>query len=133
MQVIPAVDVLDGRAVRLLRGDYGAVTRYGDDPVAMLSHGRDEGAELVHVVDLEGARSGRQDTALLQNLAGIDVPFQLGGGIRTAAAAVAALDAGAVQVVVGSALLGDGAGPVVAAGGARGELVQVCYPAPGWR
>ena len=109
MQVIPAVDVLDGKAVRLLRGDYDAVTRYGDDPFAVMWKWWEEGADLVHVVDLGGARTGHPDPALLEGLAASEVPFQIGGGVRTPENAVAALEAGAAQVVVGSALLGPGA------------------------
>jgi len=116
MQVIPAVDVLEGRAVRLLRGDYDAVTRYGDDPYAVMRRWRDEGADLVHVVDLGGAKTGCPDPVLLERLAAtVDVPFQLGGGIRTSESAAAALTAGATQVVAGSALLGDGAGEFASA------------------
>jgi len=125
MQVIPAVDVLDGRAVRLLRGDYGAVTRYGDDPVAVIERWGDEGADLVHVVDLDGARSGEPDTALYEGLSGIAVPFQLGGGIRTAATAVAAREAGAAGIVVGSALLGDEAASFVDEVGAETIVAAV--------
>src|SRR5665811_157018 len=117
MQVIPAVDVLDGKAVRLLRADYDAVPRYGDDPWAVVSRWRDEGADLVHVVDLGGARTGVPDRGLVAGLATVGVPFQLGGGIRTPEAAAAALRAGAVQVVVGSVLLGDGAEAFVSAVG----------------
>ena len=118
MQAIPAVDVLEGRAVRLLRGDYDAVTRYGDDPYAVMSRWRDEGADLVHVVDLGGAKTGCPDPALLKGLAAtVDVPFQLGGGIRTPDGAAAAIAVGATRVVVGSILLGEDAAAFVSAFG----------------
>lgn len=137
MQVIPAVDVLGGDVVRLVQGDYRRVTAYDRDPVAVASRFVQEGAELVHVVDLEAARGGERSTKVLQALGDVGVPFQIGGGIRTADAALEALDAGARRVVLGSVLLGDmtaateivravGAGAVVAAidvrdGRARGS------------
>jgi phosphoribosylformimino-5-aminoimidazole carboxamide ribotide isomerase len=103
--VIPAVDVLDGRAVRLARGDYNAVTSYADDPIAAVESWAAQGATLVHVVDLEGARSGVPDFGIIMALGSLDTPIQYGGGIRTADTAEAALEAGLSRIVVGSALL----------------------------
>ena len=103
MLVIPAVDVLDGKVVRLLRGSFSEVTVYGDDPVAVGSAWIDSGAELVHLVDLEGARSGQPDRSLWDRFAAAGVRFQVGGGIRDVATARAALDAGAARVVLGTA------------------------------
>lgn len=103
MQVIPAVDVLEGRAVRLLEGDFGRATVYGADPVAQARLWQEQGASLVHVVDLEGARSGDPDRTLWRAMAAAQVRFQVGGGIRTAALAGAALAAGAERVVMGTA------------------------------
>ena len=115
MQVIPAVDVLGGHAVRLAQGDYDQVTRYADDPIEMVRQWADAGAELVHVVDLEGARSGVLNRVLVERLGAVGVPIQFGGGIRTAASAEAALSAGLSRVVVGSVLLGDDAADFVSA------------------
>lgn len=103
MQVIPAVDILDGRVVRLLHGDYGQVTRYSDNPVEVAGQWAARGADLVHVVDLTGARSGRADRRIWENMARSGVPFQVGGGIRDAETARAALRAGARRVVMGTA------------------------------
>lgn len=103
LQIIPAVDVLGGRVVRLLRGEYGEVTEYGDDPVARGAAWQAEGAELVHVVDLEGARTGRPDPALWTRLADAGVRFQVGGGIRDPETAATALRSGASRVVLGTA------------------------------
>jgi len=103
MQIIPAVDVLDGAVVRLLHGDYDAVTTYAPDPAGMAARWVDEGASLVHVVDLAGARTGDPDTALWKTMAEAGIPFQVGGGIRDASLAASAIDAGARRVVVGSA------------------------------
>lgn len=105
MQVIPAVDVLGGRVVRLSRGRYDQVTTYADDPLHECRRWTEEGAPLVHVVDLEGARSGRADTTLWERLGAADIPFQVGGGIRSVEAAGCALDSGASRVVVGSAAI----------------------------
>ena len=109
MQVIPAVDVLDGKAVRLAQGDYDAVTRYSDDPISVVRGWAARGADLVHVVDLEAARSGVPDFGLMMRLGSLGIPIQYGGGIRTADAAEAALEAGLTRLVVGSALLDDNA------------------------
>ncbi len=120
MEIIPAVDVLAGSVVRLMHGDYGAVTRYGDDPVARVSAFLAEGASLVHVVDLEGARSGKPDDRLLTALAATGGRFQIGGGIRTAEAANRVLSKGAARVVMGSAAVWE---PEVLAG--VGEIQRV--------
>lgn len=103
MQIIPAIDVLDGQVVRLLKGDYRQVTAYSDSPVEALGSWGRAGAAMVHVVDLEGARTGTPSPGLVETMAGAAVPFQLGGGIRSEAAAVRVLEAGAARVVLGSA------------------------------
>ncbi len=103
MLVIPAVDVLDGKVVRLLRGSFSEVTVYGDDPVAIGRAWIQSGAEMVHLVDLEGARSGRPDRSLWDRFAAAGVSFQVGGGIRDVSTARAALGAGAARVVLGTA------------------------------
>lgn len=123
MQVIPAVDVLAGRVVRLLRGDYEHVTEYGDDPVAAVRRWIGAGADLVHVVDLSGARSGAPDEELWRSLGSAGVPFQIGGGIRSAAAGVAAIEAGAHRVVVGSAAVSDEAAVAQLVSSVGGEAV----------
>lgn len=102
-QVIPAIDVLDGNVVRLQRGSYEDVTVYGNDPVATALAFHREGATLVHVVDLAGARDGRPDRALRRRLGEAGVGFQVGGGMRTAVDVSAALEDGATRVVVGTA------------------------------
>ena len=103
MDVIPAIDLLEGRVVRLQRGDYDRVTSYSDDPVSMARSFGEAGAHLVHVVDLGGARSGEADPTIWVDMVGSGVAIQVGGGIRTVELAVAALDAGVERVVAGSA------------------------------
>ena len=102
-EIIPAVDVLDGRVVRLERGDYSKVTVYGEDPADAAARFMDDGAARVHVVDLAGARDGTHAVDLWRSLAAHGVEFQVGGGIRTAAVARAAVESGAGRVVVGTA------------------------------
>lgn len=116
MQIIPAVDVLDGQVVRLRQGRFDDVSTYGSDAVAVAASWISDGAELVHVVDLDGARSGEPDPDLWAALAAADVPFQIGGGIRSFEVGVNALMAGAQRVVLGSAAVWN---PEIA-----GELVD---------
>lgn len=103
LEIIPAVDVLDGKVVRLFRGDYSRVTEYGSDPVETARQWIEEGARRVHVVDLEGARSGQPDFGLWESLGAAGLAFQAGGGIRSAETAARVLDAGAERVVMGTA------------------------------
>ncbi|MDJ0925171.1 MAG: 1-(5-phosphoribosyl)-5-[(5-phosphoribosylamino)methylideneamino] imidazole-4-carboxamide isomerase [Acidimicrobiia bacterium] len=103
MKVIPAVDVLDGKVVRLRQGRYDDVTVYAEDPAAMVASWVEQGADIVHVVDLAGARDGSGDRDLWANLGRTGQPFQLGGGIRTPEDADGLIAAGATRVVLGTA------------------------------
>ena len=109
MRLYCAVDVLGGRCVRLRQGDYGAETVYDDDPVARAVEMADQGAGWIHVVDLDGARSGRPDNAsvVAAIAAAVDVPVQAGGGVRTGETAEAWFAAGVERVVLGTAALRD--------------------------
>jgi phosphoribosylformimino-5-aminoimidazole carboxamide ribotide isomerase len=104
----PAIDIRGGRAVRLTQGDYDRETAY-DDPVAAAERWSEGGAEWLHVVDLDGARSGA--SANLEHVGriseAVDAPLQLGGGLRDSEAVERALDAGAERVVIGTAALRD--------------------------
>jgi phosphoribosylformimino-5-aminoimidazole carboxamide ribotide isomerase len=108
MEVIPAIDVLGDEAVRLHRGDYGRVV-LRRSPLALARGYRSAGADLVHVVDLDGARSGAVRPALVAEIAAAAAParVQASGGIRSVAAAVALLRAGAARVVVGTSAFGE--------------------------
>jgi phosphoribosylformimino-5-aminoimidazole carboxamide ribotide isomerase len=102
MIIIPAIDLLNGRAVRLVRGDYEQVTDFGD-PVTWLEHWRDAGASLVHVVDLDGAREGTPvQLELIRELATFGVPLQVGGGIRTQEDMEAIWTCGVERMVIGT-------------------------------
>lgn len=109
MELYPAIDLRGGRCVRLYQGDYERETVYGDDPVAQAQAFEAEGAQWIHVVDLDAARSGepvnREVVAAIA--AGVSVPVQSGGGVRDEAAAEALFDAGVARVVVGTAALED--------------------------
>lgn len=102
--IIPAIDLIDGRVVRLHQGDYSAERSYGDDPLARLQAYEKVGAKLLHVVDLTGAKDpkARQIPLLKELLRGLNTPVQTGGGVRTEGDVRALLDAGASRVVVGS-------------------------------
>jgi phosphoribosylformimino-5-aminoimidazole carboxamide ribotide isomerase len=101
--IIPAVDVLGGRVVRLRLGAFDQVTVYSEDPVATALEWQRQGAPLVHLVDLEGARTGRPSFSLWRDMAEAGVRFQVGGGIRSPETSLQALEAGAERVVVGTA------------------------------
>ena len=102
MEIYPAIDVLGGEVVRLLRGDYGAVTRYGDSVEDQLAAWMAAGARWVHVIDLDGARSGKPDRALWRKVAGRGVSVQVGGGIRGVEDVEAALEGGVTRVIMGT-------------------------------
>jgi phosphoribosylformimino-5-aminoimidazole carboxamide ribotide isomerase len=108
-QVIPAVDLLGDEAVRLHQGDYEQVTLREADPTALVARFAAAGAELVHVVDLDGARSGRLRPELIGGLVRAAAParVQASGGIRSVADARALLDAGAARVIVGTAAFAE--------------------------
>jgi phosphoribosylformimino-5-aminoimidazole carboxamide ribotide isomerase len=107
---VPAVDVLDGRAVRLHEGVRDRVTIEGGDPVALARRFVGEGALRLHLVDLDGAFDGRQSDGLLGRIARVaeEVPVQVGGGYRTLDAIDAAVAAGADRVMIGTAALSPG-------------------------
>jgi phosphoribosylformimino-5-aminoimidazole carboxamide ribotide isomerase len=105
----PAIDIRGGQAVRLLQGDYERETTYDADPADAARRWASEGAEFLHVVDLDGAKAGepRNLEAVRRIAAAVDCPIQVGGGLRDADSIAAALDAGAERVVIGTAALRD--------------------------
>ena len=109
MILLPAVDIRDGRAVRLRQGDFDDETVYADDPLEAARSFVEAGAQRLHIVDIDGARAG--EPANLDHLERIaddlDVQVQYGGGLRSLAAVRSALDAGAARVVLGTAALTD--------------------------
>jgi phosphoribosylformimino-5-aminoimidazole carboxamide ribotide isomerase len=109
MILLPAIDILDGKAVRLAAGDFKAKTVYDADPLEAARRWVDGGARGLHVVDLDGARSGTPQNLrhVARIAAGVPVPVQVGGGLRTSAAVGEALEAGAERVVLGTGALTD--------------------------
>ena len=109
MILYPAIDIRDGHAVRLTRGDYAEETVYDDDPLEAARRWLGQGARALHVVDLDGARSGEpQNLEHVRRIAAeAEVPLQVGGGLRDPEAVTAALEAGADRVVLGTAALAE--------------------------
>jgi phosphoribosylformimino-5-aminoimidazole carboxamide ribotide isomerase len=111
MRLVPAIDLKDGRCVRLLRGDFARETAYPASPLALARKYRAMGADWLHVIDLDGAREGRTDSgnrALIAELAresGLEL--QVGGGLRTRSDVERVLEAGAARAVIGSTALSD--------------------------
>jgi phosphoribosylformimino-5-aminoimidazole carboxamide ribotide isomerase len=103
--VIPAIDVLEGRSVRLREGQREQVTIEGGDPAEAAHRFAEAGAAWLHVVDLDGAFSGCPTPGLVEQVAAVGASVQVGGGLRSVEAMQAALDAGAARVIVGSAAL----------------------------
>ncbi|MDQ3936360.1 MAG: 1-(5-phosphoribosyl)-5-[(5-phosphoribosylamino)methylideneamino]imidazole-4-carboxamide isomerase [Actinomycetota bacterium] len=109
MILLPAIDIRDGRAVRLERGDFARETVYVDDPLEAARAWVEAGARQLHVVDLDGAREGEPvNLDHLRRIASeLSVPVQYGGGLRSVVAVREALAAGAARVVVGTAAYSD--------------------------
>jgi phosphoribosylformimino-5-aminoimidazole carboxamide ribotide isomerase len=104
MELIPAIDLKDGRCVRLFKGDFAAETVYSNDPSEVLHRYRALGARRVHVVDLDGAKDGTQANrdVTLKLAADRSVKLQVGGGLRSLARVQALLDSGVERAVIGS-------------------------------
>jgi phosphoribosylformimino-5-aminoimidazole carboxamide ribotide isomerase len=109
MILYPAIDIRAGHAVRLTRGDYERETRYDADPLEAAQRWAGQGAEWLHVVDLDGAREGRPANldAIERIAAAVAAPLQAGGGLRSLEAIDALLEAGADRAVIGTAALRD--------------------------
>lgn len=109
MILYPAIDISDGKAVRLVQGDFDAKTVYDDDPLDAARAWVEAGARFLHIVDLDGAKSGSpQNLHHLERItAELQVPVQLGGGLRSLAAVRDALRAGAERVILGTAAFTD--------------------------
>ena len=107
--IIPALDLIDGQVVRLLQGDYGHKTAYNIDPVAQFASYRAQGAEWLHLVDLDGAKDSakRQLPVIRQLLTETQANIQVGGGIRSESDVMQLLEIGAQRVVIGSLAVRD--------------------------
>ncbi len=109
MILFPAIDIRDGKAVRLIQGDYEQETKYDDDPVVAARRWVDGGATWLHIVDLDGARAGEPVNLehVRRIVAAVNVPVQLGGGLRDSEKVEEAISAGAERVVLGTAAVRD--------------------------
>lgn len=109
MEIIPAIDIKDGRCVRLYQGDYEQITVFDYDPVAVARKWEKLGAQRIHVVDLDGAKAGRPVNAqiVFAIVRSVTIPVQLGGGLRDQAAVEAALNLGVERVILGTAAVRD--------------------------
>ncbi len=105
MILFPAIDLQDGKCVRLRRGDFSKVTVFSDDPAAQAASFAEQGAEWLHVVDLDGAYEGRpvNTDAIKGILDAVDIPIQLGGGMRGLNMAETWINAGASRIILGTA------------------------------
>jgi phosphoribosylformimino-5-aminoimidazole carboxamide ribotide isomerase len=122
--IIPAIDLKDGRCVRLKQGDMSTATVFAEDPVAMAKHWAAQGARRLHVVDLNGAVAGRpkNEKVIREMIAAVGekVPIQVGGGIRDLDTIESYLDAGVTYIVIGTAAVKN-----------PGFLSDACYAFPG--
>ena len=107
MEIIPAIDLLGGACVRLHQGDYNQVTRFIDDPVAQALSWQEQGATRLHLVDLDGAKSGDpvNDASVRAITAALTIPVQLGGGVRSVERAESLLACGLDRVILGTAAI----------------------------
>jgi len=125
MEIYPAVDIKDGRAVRLEQGDFERVTVFDDLPLAAARRWAEAGARWIHMVDLDGARSGKPVNAerVRETVEGVEAQVQLGGGLRDMAAVEAALGLGVERVVLGTAAVENRDLLVEACGKFAGRIV----------
>jgi len=109
MEIWPAIDLRGGKCVRLLQGDYKRETVFGDDPAAMARRWVAEGAPCLHLVDLDGARDGRSGNraAIAAIVQAVQIPCELGGGIRDRQTIREMLDLGLARLVIGTKALKD--------------------------
>ena len=109
MKIIPAIDIIDGKCVRLLKGDYSQMTHYEPTPVQMALEFEQAGADKIHLVDLDGAREKKiVNIASIQSVcAAVKIPVEVGGGIRSREDIAMLLQAGVAQVIIGSLAVKD--------------------------
>lgn len=107
MRIYPAIDIIDGKCVRLVKGDYSQKTTYAENPVEVAKKWESLGAEFIHVVDLDGAKSGDMPNFVLisEIAASISVPIEVGGGIRDMNCVNKYLNAGIERVILGTSAL----------------------------
>lgn len=108
MRIYPAIDIKDGKCVRLLQGRFDDITVFGDNPVDMAKKWERLGGEYLHIVDLDGARGdGRNDAVIREICKSVSIPVQTGGGVRTMEHIKARLHSGAERVIIGTSAVRD--------------------------
>jgi phosphoribosylformimino-5-aminoimidazole carboxamide ribotide isomerase len=108
-KIIPAIDLIDGKCVRLIQGDYAQKTIYNADPRSTAEQFLDAGFDLVHVVDLDGAKDGEpKNLKSIEDIASCGITIELGGGLRTKEHLTSAINAGAQDLILGTKLLNIG-------------------------
>ena len=109
MEIIPAIDLRGGKCVRLYQGDYARETIYSDDPAEMAVRWVEMGATRLHVVDLDGAKGGEPSNldVIRAIVSSVEVPVQVGGGVRTRESAEALVSAGVARIMLGTAAIDD--------------------------
>jgi phosphoribosylformimino-5-aminoimidazole carboxamide ribotide isomerase len=122
MEIIPAIDILGGRCVRLYQGDYARETVFSEDPVAMARRWEEEGAPRLHLIDLDGARAGEPVNAevIERVVCGVNIPCQVGGGIRSLDCVLRYLEMGVQRIILGTAAVR-----------AQTLVAEACYRYPG--
>lgn len=107
MIVIPAIDIRNGKCVRLRQGDFADETIYGENPVAMAQKWESEGAKMLHIVDLDGAKSGQPINfdVIEQIIANVNIPVQVGGGMQSEKVVAKVLKAGVNRIIIGTLAL----------------------------
>lgn len=109
MRIYPAIDIIDGACVRLVQGDYSQKTKFADNPIDVAKKWQSMGGEFIHIVDLDGAKSGTMPNfKLICDIAkSVDVPIEVGGGIRNMEAVEKYLENGVARVIIGTSALSD--------------------------
>ncbi|MBU3979481.1 1-(5-phosphoribosyl)-5-[(5-phosphoribosylamino)methylideneamino]imidazole-4-carboxamide isomerase [Patescibacteria group bacterium] len=109
MLIIPAIDIKNGRCVRLTQGKFDDITIYSDDPVQIAKGFERDGANLIHMIDLDGAKTGKPvNLDTIKNIVkSVSIPIQVGGGIRTSETVKILLDTGVSRIILGTIALED--------------------------
>lgn len=109
MKIIPAIDILDGKCVRLLKGDYAKVTEYNNDPLAQVQIFKNSGFKSIHIVDLNAAKTGgNENLTIIKKISNeVDIDIQVGGGIRSLNKAKELLSCNVKKIIVGTAAITD--------------------------
>jgi phosphoribosylformimino-5-aminoimidazole carboxamide ribotide isomerase len=109
MLILPAIDIKDGKVVRLFKGQFDKITEYGSDPVDMALRWQDMGAPYLHVVDLDGAQSGerRNQNAIKRIAKALSIPVETGGGIRSIDVVEDYLSSGLARIILGTRVVGE--------------------------